>query len=543
MTQLADNLCGAFISTVTHGLNRASAKKCSIWAEQYRKIKGKPWSFRLRPWTKEMHDSTATHNIGQKAAQMAYTETVLNKTFHAIDVNGYDVLYVLPSQQPDAKDFSVTRFDPAINESEHLSQIFSSVQNVGLKQARTGCVYIRGSRSRSQLKSIPVAFLVLDEVDEFSEEAIALATERLSGQETRQEWDISTPSIPDRGINQLYQASTQEHFFFTCPYCNRHTELTFPESLVITAEHHLEKRVEDSHIICKECKHILPHEDKPTFLANGQWQSTDNLDASTRGFYINQLYSSTVTPADIATKYLKSFDSIVAEQEFYNSKIGVPHIPKGSQITDENINALLGDFKNGDNRFLSGFLTMGVDVGTFLHVSIMNWTFDHSPGNINAKAIGRLAYCLKVETFQELYDLVIQFKPQAGVIDAHPEKRLALDFIRQFPGVFYVCFYGNKQQKNEINGTDEAVTVDRTTWLDSFLGRFKNGRIRLPKDLSLEYREHIKAMIRTPKKDEEGNIYFKYLKSKADHYAHSGNYAEIALRITDGFGAHETVDW
>jgi phage terminase large subunit GpA-like protein len=130
-----------------------------------------------------MHDSEAELNVGQKSAQMGYTETVLNITFYNIDVRNIDCLYVLPAKTPDASDFSAARFDPALELSPHLSKIFSEVKNVGHKRAGTTNLYIRGSRSRAGLKSVPVGFIVLDELDEMTQENVRwLLKERRSGQ-------------------------------------------------------------------------------------------------------------------------------------------------------------------------------------------------------------------------------------------------------------------------------------------------------------------------------------------------------------------------
>ena len=67
------------------------------------------------------------------------------------------------------------------------------------------------------------------------------------------------------------------------------------------------------------------------------------------------------------------------------------------------------------------------------------------------------------------------------------------------------------------------ATVDRTNWLSCTLGRFKSNppRILLPRDISLEYREHVKNLVRTYKKDETGNLAAEYVNTGADHFAHS----------------------
>jgi len=48
-------------------------------------------------------DSDAETNVGMKAAQVGFTEAVLNKSFFTVDVKGTDCLYILPAKIPDAK--------------------------------------------------------------------------------------------------------------------------------------------------------------------------------------------------------------------------------------------------------------------------------------------------------------------------------------------------------------------------------------------------------------------------------------------------------
>ena len=76
-----------FVERLVSGLKRKSIISPSKWAEEYRKM-GQPypgpWRFKFHPWLREMHDSKCPHNVGQKSAQMGYTETVLNIVFFYI---------------------------------------------------------------------------------------------------------------------------------------------------------------------------------------------------------------------------------------------------------------------------------------------------------------------------------------------------------------------------------------------------------------------------------------------------------------------------
>ena len=101
---------------IVSGLARRSITKCSEWAERYRVLGSDtysgPWRFPSHPWLEDMHNSDAEMNIGQKAAQMGYTETVLNRVLFNMDIKNLDCLYILPNWKPDASDFSCCSIQP-----------------------------------------------------------------------------------------------------------------------------------------------------------------------------------------------------------------------------------------------------------------------------------------------------------------------------------------------------------------------------------------------------------------------------------------------
>ena len=509
-----------------------------------------PWKFDYHPWLRDMHISDAEMNVGQKSAQMGYTETLLNVVFYKIDIEKTDCLYLLPASHPDARDFSASRFDPALESSNHLKLMFSDVKNLGHKRAGTTNLYIRGSRSKSGLKSIPVGFIAFDEVDEMEQDNIPLAMERTAGQLKKSVWMISTPRIDNKGINKYYRQTTQEHFFFKCPHCSKRIELLFPDCLKITGDHLLDPKIYDSFYFCTECKHPITQEEKRIALAlSGHWIPT-HPGVRARGFHVNQLYSPTIKPYEIAEAFFRAQQDQADEQEFYNSKLGLTHVVDGAQIDETMIEACKGTFKRcsefKDGRF---YVTMGVDVGKWLHYEIDMWTI---PQNASANDINAHAHCKvinygKCVNFTELDDLMRKFKVNFCVIDANPEKRKAEEFVKRHYGRSRMCFYSNNVKGRTLIATqtvEDAVSVDRVSWLDQSLGRIKAGkdRISLPVDLDMEYRNHMQALVRIYEKDADGNPLGKYINgSSADHYAHARNYAEIALPLAIGQGVSHNI--
>ena len=492
-----------------------------------------PWDTVHHPWLENMLDCKSELMIGQKAAQMGFTEVALNKCFFAIDIEGTSVLYVLPASTPDAKDFSTSRFDPALENCKHLQMLFTDVKNIHHKRAGFANLFIRGSRSRSQLKSIPAGLIILDEVDEMNQNNISLVFERVSGQVQKQIMMVSTPTIDNAGINYYYKQTTQEHYFFKCPHCSKWTELVYPDCLVITAETLIDTNIVNSHLICKECKGILDHNTKIDWL-KGKWvpQFEDRL---ARGFYINQMYSMTVRPFELAQSFFRAQKDPADEQEFYNSKLGTTHIVEDAKLNDGLIEKCKGGYKQQEYPPPGSFLTIGVDVGKSLHYVVKQWFLKESiTSDINTLTTCRNLKYGKVDHFEQLDLLVRRYRPAAVVVDANPERRKAYEFACRFPGLVKLCFYGRGVTGKQINTNEDeqTVTVDRTSWMDLTLGRYRAKTIQLPIDLDAEFIEHLKAPVRIYKKDMDGNPIGKYETGhEADHYAHADTYAEIALQL------------
>ena len=536
-------------SRLAEGLRRQTATTCAKWAETYRVMGGDfpgPWRWDHHPWLREMHNACDQpyrwqQIIGMKGAQLGFTEWALNVALKSIDINCESILYILPASTPDAHNFSTSRFDPAIEASDHLKNLFTDVSNVGHKRAGLSNLFIRGSRSRSQMKSLPVDKIIFDELDEMILRNVTLAWERMSGRREKLALYISTPTVDGIGIANMYKYSTMDVFTFQCPHCGKHTELIWPDCMVITADSIHDEGIRDSHLRCKECHQRLEHDTKKDWLRNGEWVSRyrDRLD---RGFHINQLYSMTVRPVEIATRYLKAQTNQADLQEFYNSKIGVTYTAPDARITDQ----LIADCRGTTTMRHSsppGIVTfMGVDVGSDLHYEIDQCTLNPAipTTDINLMTSTRIVEVGKVKDFEGrdgLDGVMARHNVLFCVIDRNPETRKAMEFAQRHYGRVAMCLYARGEasaQQLRMNTEQLTVNVDRTSWMDLAFGRFhSNKRISIPLDTPLDWSEHLKTPARVYKYDANGNAVAHYVSSEneADHYAHARVYAEIALML------------
>ena len=546
-----------YYATIVECWNNRTLRSCSRWAEK-RRIMGAPfdgpYSFLRHPWCRAIHDSKAAYTIAMKAAQLGVTETGINRAFFTLDKLKRDVLYVLPTTL-NASDFSKARFASALNLSPYLKRLFTDTNTVGLKSTGTNVLYIRGSRGDSNLKSIPVSELVLDELDEMDTKAIWLALERLSGQIEKHVVAISTPTVPKYGIHKLFLTSTQEHFVFPCPHCGRRTELVWPDCVEIVGETTTDPRCHESFLKCKECKHPLDHRTKSDWLAGAQWEPT-NLQVSleeARGFYVNQLYSSTVSPGEVVIAYHRGLGDEAANKEFHNSKLGLPFLGEGAQVTDAMLEAAVRDHTTNDSRPAIGgnrLITMGADQGKTGYISVVEWLLERMSHDVQEAAIGKLLWFGKFreDDWDYLGDLMREWQVLAAVVDADPQVNEARKFCRRFHGYAWATRYRRGVTAKEIAVSEEDTgapfaIVDRTAWLSATLGRFKSNppRLLLPRDISLEYREHLKNLVRTYEKDDTGNPVATFVDVGPDHYAHSLVYAAIGLSLRGGIGVNQDI--
>jgi len=315
----------------------------------------------------------------------------------------------------------------------------------------------------------------------------------------------------------------------------------------ICGDHHEDPDTDKSYLKCHRCEKELKHEEKRFFLKDGIWVPRYK-EKPYRGFGVSQMYSCSFKahPSKFIKSYFLAQTNAADEQEFYNSKLGKPHIVEGARVTDAEIKSCLGEHTQYE-AFSGELVTMGVDVGNWLHFEIDRWHIPKDIGvNINTYARCQVIKMGKCRDFEQLDMLMEAFNIRHAVIDAQPERRKAKEFVQRWYGHANICFYGSGVAGKDIHVNDEelSVTVDRTSWLDLSLGRFRTRSISLPRDTPNEYKDHLKAPVRIYEKDTSGNLIGRYVKGQnaQDHHAHSRTYAEIALPLAFSVGVAQDME-
>jgi hypothetical protein len=456
-----------------------------------------------------------------KGAQIGATEALVLRTLHGMVHDRYPTgaLYLFPTRD-DVKDFSKSRFDPLITSNPFIGAHVQSTDSQNIKRIGRGFLYLRGARSTksiggtkkssSQLKSIAVDRIIFDELDEMESDMITLAEERISHSKIQEMMYLGTPTIPDYGIDNLYQSSDQRAWFLECPKCGKETclDLEFPNSI--------RRRIDGSaYRACIYC-HAELHPSMGRWVAQYPSRSNDMV-----GWWISQLNSIYINPTKVLDLYEDPPHGDLSE--VMNSKLGRAYIPAENRLTHQDVYSCCGN--DPELYKHDGPTCMGVDVGAVLHVVIAERT--------TRSALKVIKIC-RVQSFNDLHDLARDFNVKSAVIDLFPEKRKVVEFQKSETFSVFGCNYVESRTGNIVwDEKDHIIKGNRTEICDATHSLVAEpGRLVLPRR-NTEIEVFVKEVCGIAKVLEEdrdtGSRIYRYKKvAPTDHYRHALNYCLLA---------------
>lgn len=322
--------------------------------------------------------------VFMKGSQLGATESGCNWVGFVIHHAPGPMLAVQPSVEL-AKRFSQQRVAPLIAENPALSERVTparardSGNTVLSKEFPGGILVMTGANSAVGLRSMPVRYLFLDEVDAYPASAddegdpVALAEARTRTFSWRRKVFLaSTPTIKGMSrIEREYEASDQRRFFVPCPHCGHRQHLKF-ERL------RWEKgKPETAAYVCEACEQPIAEHHKTAMLTMGEWIATAvSTDPSTVGFHLSSLYSPVgwLSWERIAREWEACQTVVEAKRSFVNTVLGETWTETGEAPDWQRVYDRRCDIRRGVVPMGGLLLTAGVDVQKDrLEVSIWAW--------------------------------------------------------------------------------------------------------------------------------------------------------------------------
>jgi phage terminase large subunit GpA-like protein len=299
-----------FRDAVNAGLTPDASLSVAAWSDTHRVLSstgsaepGK-WRTSRTPYLAAIMDALTVGSPYQKivlmkGAQVGASEMAVNFLGYVADVSPGPALYLMPTLDA-AKEFSKIRIDPLIAESEVLrvkvkeSRSRDSGNTTLLKEFLGGYWAFTGANSAVGLRSKPVRFVVMDEIDAYPGSIegegdpvnLAYARTRTYGNR-RKIFIASTPTVANESrIEKEFEETDKRFYFVPCPHCGHKQVLQWPR-LKWT-----DNDPDTAHYVCESCEEKIYNHDKNEMLAAGEWRATqESKDPVTIGFHLSALYS------------------------------------------------------------------------------------------------------------------------------------------------------------------------------------------------------------------------------------------------------------
>ncbi|WP_034641208.1 phage terminase large subunit family protein [Chitinilyticum aquatile] len=370
----------------------------SQWADQYRYLSGKSasepgrWRTSRTPYLKAIMDclsptSKVERVVFMKGAQVGGTECGNNWMGYVIHLSPGPMMAVSPTVEM-AKRNSKQRVDPLIDESPELTSRIAparardSGNTILAKEFRGGVLVMTGANSAVGLRSMPVRYLFLDEVDgypadvEGEGDAISLAEARTRTFARRKIFIVSTPTIAGASaIEREYEASNQQRYFVPCPHCGHAQWLRFEQL-------RWEKgRPASVAYVCESCEQPIAEHHKTWMLEHGEWIAQNpDCPSKTTGFHLSSLYSPVGwrSWADIAAAWEAAVNqetgSSSAIKTFKNTELGETWLEDGEAPDWQRLLERREEYPVGQIPLPALLLTAGADIQKD-RIEVSVWAF------------------------------------------------------------------------------------------------------------------------------------------------------------------------
>jgi hypothetical protein len=499
--------------------SRATSEPLAAWALRRMRLDGKPFSFEGHAFLRAIYDDPSQHLVLMKAAQVGGTTWAVTRSLHAC-LHGLNVIYFFPTRT-DVLEFSKSRVAPLIAENPFLSRRMSDTDTAGLKRIGSAHLYFRGMQSAVGMKSVPADMLVFDELDEATPDAKTRARERLSHSNYRRILELSNPSLPGYGIDEVFERSDQRHWIVRCPHCAHWTGLESEFPTELGRDVPILKEREDGSVIraCPRCAGMLD-------LETGEWVAS-YLDRPIRGYRISQLISPVVDPGEI----LHAYRTTRFPDRFYNLKIGIAWADTQNRLDGAQVFACCGE--HGLQERSVETCVMGVDTGRDLHV-VVSRLLDAATQRREIVHLGAH------RDYDELDRLMERFNVSTCVIDAMPDIHATRAFAKRHGRRVWLNYFNEHQRgspKWELE--QHIVQENRTEALDLSRAAIRERKVVLPRRVPVvdEFADHLTRDVKRLEEDPDtGAQAYRYVKIGVDHYSLAFTYECLAAMREWGSG-------
>lgn len=484
--------------------------------------------------------------VVEKSVQCGLSELFIIQSHVEAGEKGMTVMYVLPKYELRNR-FVNNRIyklhKRAAIYNRMIIQAETKVHRTSLMHFGTGTLAYVGSNVSDEFIEIPVDSAYIDEKDRCNQSNLLMLPDRLTASPYKYMREIGNPTTEGFGIDERYLESSQGQWMIKCPRCGKWFVPDFFKHIVreVSANTFVPRdesadrdpMAAGNIALIHDCGGVVDR------LQKGEWvHAYDNREW--RGYRVSKLFSKFVSMRDLYRTWSKAVGNELKTQLFMNSDLGLPFSAKGAKIT----RAMLNDCRRSYEwpvRRVSGEKArlMGVDVGEHLHVVMRERV--KTEGGVKMRLIG----IWTLPGFNQLAQLLREWKPTCCVIDALPEIHKVMDLKEDFGSVWSSRFQEGSTSLVKQKERQE-LRMDRTAILDYVRQGFELQNLLLPLQAEFleegEYYNHLMASTRILEANEQHPEKSKFVwkeGSRPDHFMFAEAYCMQAGMIMPEHGVFD----
>jgi phage terminase large subunit GpA-like protein len=336
-----------------------------------------PGSVKIFPYAEEPLNSLVDPYVQKVTlcwgSQSSKTTSMYSGVAYLLSEFPKDTLWIMPSAE-NARNFSKGRWLPFLEDCPPLraqcpisaaSGKIDSDKITNMRQEFLSCTLtFAGAGSESNVKSAPVAYLVLDEIDEIDPEIRLAALERIKGRRDYKIIQTSTPKNEAGGIWEEYLYGDQRKYLMPCPHCGEMIQFTWRQedkdknirySIAFDPKAKLEDGY-DYELVAKSCYYQCQHCDgkildahKPVMIRQGRWEAQNNqAPTGHKSYHLNSMYAPALTFSQLMINWLQVSSSMHGLKKFVQGNLAEPWREDWANQDQSDSHQLELDYKRGE---------------------------------------------------------------------------------------------------------------------------------------------------------------------------------------------------
>lgn len=490
---------------------------------------------RHRPFLLQPLLDSHPHKVYKKGRQVGVSELEINEVFCFLDQHpGTKWIYTFP-RDTQLKDFSITRISEALDETPAMKALTGQPNQVYTKRIGDSFLILRSAWESNLGEGIDADGVTLDEKDRMKEGIEIAFRESLQSSKFGLLREVSTPTLPGRGVDQPYQNSCQYEWFVRCVKCGYRQPVRHPDNVIQMKEimvgtKQLDPGSYEYRCAKEKCRGQLDR-------LHGEWVAKFPSKTHIAGYHMPQ----TIAPWIDATKLMQKKIDYKFLQLWSNYCLAECSVGDRILLTEDDFTKCIAGHNwyscrtNQWSRIIAG-----IDWGHF------NWCVV-----IGVNAFNNLPYIIGFKVVEDderdplgaakkMDDFLRPFDPDLIIADAGYGKDRNSHLLKKWEQKFYACYYNPSDKhsrtfKPQFVEQSNRVLADRTITLKSACAVFRERGIGLPVyDQQVQLiMNHFKAL--APLQiEEEGEVFEVIEKTGDDHLAHCVGYALMGFEHLTG---------